>query len=211
MEKGEDNNETKFTIEGNPGTGNTFINIGKAINVNPNATTVENNFFFGADGEMKRTALQEIGIGKPSGKKLGNMTIREMLSQNLIDTGNIQKDIINYVSRIRPYVKDEKEKLFMQLWASILEHAAFKIDLYDPGKQPCEFNRNLVANIIHYLDSMHFYKAEYNQSEMTRALEGDDQHAIRRALRSDPEEKYAQVVDAILKELDIWKQNPKKG
>jgi hypothetical protein len=38
---------------------------------------------------------------------------------------------------------------------------------------------------------------------MTRALEGDDQHAIRRALRSDPEEKYAQVVDAILKELDI--------
>ena len=87
------NNEAKFNIEGNPGTGNTFIHIGTAYNVNPNATTVHNTFNIttGADGE---SVLREDNDGKP-GKKLGERTIREMLKDDLIDTGNMQKEILN--------------------------------------------------------------------------------------------------------------------
>lgn len=193
-----DNNEAKFNIEGNPGTGNTFIHIGTAYNVNPNATTVQNTFNIttGADGE---SVLQE-NDGKP-GKKLGEKTIREMLKDDLIDTGIMQKEILNYVSCIRPLVKDDLDKLYMAMWGRIVEHEAFKVDLYAPGKQVCKFNRNLIGNILHYLDGKKFYKVEYNQSEFTRRLEGDDQNAVRKALRFDPDEKYCAAVDEIIKEL----------
>ena len=193
------NNEAKFNIEGNPGTGNTFIHIGTAYNVNPNATTVHNTFNIttGADGE---SVLREDNDGKP-GKKLGERTIREMLKDDLIDTGNMQKEILNYVSCIRSFVKDDLDRLYMAMWGCIVEHEAFKVDLYDPGKQNCKFNRNLIGNILHYLDGKKFYKVEYNQSEFTRRLEGDDQNAVHKALRFDPEEKYCAVVDEIIKEL----------
>lgn len=200
MEKEKD--EAKFIIEGNPGTGNTFIHIGKAINVNPNATTVNNTINITAGGDdLAATALQEAGEGKHSGKKLSNMSLRDMLNNDLIDTGNIQQEILNYVSCIRPLVKDELDKQYMQLWNRILEHDTFKVDLYDPGKQECKFNRNLIANILHYLASKGFYKAPYNQSEMARKLEGDDQNPVRKALRSDPDDKYCKAVDAIIREL----------
>lgn len=198
MDKDQDRNEAKFTIEGNPGTGNTFINIGKAINVNPNATTIENKFYFGSDGDMRETALKEPNTPMSSNKKLNTMTLREMLKNDLIDTLPIQKDIMNYVSCIRPYVKADCEKHYMQLWTRLLDHDSMKIDLYDPGKQDCRFNRNLVANIIHYLDGKGFYREQYNSSEMTRAVEGDVDNPVRKAFRSDPDPVYCNIIDELL-------------
>jgi len=195
--------EVKFTIDGNPGQSNTFVSVKveKAINVINNPDKVENNYFFDADGEMKETALKEAGVEKPQGKKLGSMTMREMLKSDLVDTTNIQKEIMNYVSCIRPFVKEDKDKLYMQLWARILECEPFSVVLFDPGKQPCRFNRNLVANIMHYLDGKGFYKTPYNQSEMTRAVEGDSDHPVRKGFREYPDEKYCPVLDDLLKEL----------
>lgn len=196
-----DNNEATFKIEGNPGQNNTFINIGTAYNVNPNATTVENTFIIGTREEGDRAMAESMG-GKPDGKKLGAMTVREMLRKDMIDTGNIQKEILNYVSSIRPKLKKEQDKKYVALWASIVEHEAFAVDLYDPGKQQCTFNRNLVANIIHYLANKGFYEEAYSAAAMTRALEGgDDQHPVRSALGKDPEVKYSKIIDGILEEL----------
>ena len=110
---------------------------------------------------------------------------------------------MNYVSCIRPKLKKELDKKYTSLWGRIVEHEAFSIELYDPGKQQCTFNRNLVANIIHYLNGKGFYEEPYSAAAMTRALEaGEDQHPIRRALGIDPEPKYCKVVDDILKELE---------
>lgn len=193
--------EDKFVVEGNPGQGNTFIKINHLEHYNPNATTattnITNNYYYGkesSEGEGESTS------SKPGDKKLGNMTFREMLKEGYVDTGNIQVLIMNYVSCIRPYVKDEKDKLFMHLWAVILDHEAFKIDLYDPGKQDCKFNRNLVGNIMHYLDGKGFYKEPYNQSEMTRAVEGDADNPVRKGFREYPDKKYSNVVDSIIRE-----------
>lgn len=182
-----------YKIEGDPGQNNTFVNIGHVENYNPNATTVNNTYYGSREGGSKGA--------KPGDKKLGNMTIRDMLEQDLVDTGNIQPLIMNYVSCIRPKVKDEMDKLYMSLWGRILEHEAFKIEIYDPGKQDCKFNRNLVANIMHYLDSKGFYKDKYNSSEMTRLVEGDSDNPVRAAFRTDPDKQFSDVVDAIIKEL----------
>lgn len=201
MEKEKD--EVTFNVNGNPGQGNTFISVKveKAINVNNNPGTVENKYYFDSDGEMKETALKEGGIEKSEGKKLSAMTLREMLKKDMIDTGNIQKEILNYVSCIRPKLKEAMDKKYVSLWAIIAEHEVFAVDLYDPGKQQCTYNRNLVANIIHYLASKGFYEEAYSAAAMARALEGDDQHPVRKALGIDPEPKYREAVDKILKDL----------
>lgn len=195
------NNDAKFTIEGNPGQNNTFINIGTAYNVNPNATKVENTFNIGSREESNAVVTEAMG-GNHDGKKLGAMTLREMLKKDMIDTGNIKNEILNYISSIRIKLESNKDKLYLQLWGRIIENENFKMDLYDPGKQQCTFNRNLVANIIHYLDTKGFYMESYNQSAMARALEGDDQHPVRGALGKDPEPKYCKVIDEILNELE---------
>ena len=136
------------------------------------------------------------------GKKIGQMTLREMLKAGMIEKGNIQKEILYYVSQIRHKLKADMDKRYEHLWTKIVEHEALAVDLYDPGKQKSTFNRNLVANIIHYLDSKGFYEEAYSAAAMTRALEGgDDQHPVRSALGKDPEDKYCKVVDGILNEL----------
>lgn len=197
-----DNNEAKFKIEGDPGQNNTFISIGTAYNVNPHATEVHNTFNIGTREEGDK-AIAEALDGKSDGKKLGAMTLREMLKKDLIDTGHIQKEILNYVSCIRPKLRKDMDKRYVAVWATIVEHEAFAVDLYDPGKQQCTFNRNLVANIIHYLDGKGFYEEPYSAAAMTRVLEaGEDQHPVRSALGKDPEPKYCKVVDGILKELE---------
>lgn len=208
-----DIDEAKFTIEGNPGQNNTFIHIGKAINVNPNATKVENTFYMGADCELRQTALKEAGLGnnakKSDGIRLTNKSIRELLELGLIDKGKLQEEIMKYVVAIRPYVKDDKDKLYLRLWARIMDHRAFAIELYDPGSQKSKYNRNLVGNIIHYLDDKGFYKKPYNQSEMTRAVarlngvdnKGADDPA-RKGLRENLDSKYSEVIDEILMELE---------
>ncbi|MBR6272066.1 MAG: hypothetical protein IKR29_00685, partial [Bacteroidales bacterium] len=98
-----DKDNAKFTIEGNPGTGNTFINIGTAYNVNPNAKEVHNTFNITSRDEGEAVVRESTGA-KPGDKKLGNMTFRDMLKADYIDTGNIQPLIMNYISCIRPYV-----------------------------------------------------------------------------------------------------------
>ena len=200
MEK--ENNEVKFIIEGNPGQGNTFVKIDNVENYNPNATTVTttitNNNYYGKREEEEDSSA----TAKPGDKKLGNMTFRDLLKADYIDTGNMQKLIMNYVSCIQPYVKKEMEPLYLHLWTSILEHEAFKVDLYDPGKQDCKFNRNLVGNIMHYLDEKGFYKEPYNQSEMTRAVEGDADNPVRKGFGGYLDKKYKEVVDAIIKKYN---------
>ena len=192
-----DNNEATFKIEGNPGQNNTFINIGTAYNVNPNATKVENTFNIGTREEGDRAIAEAMG-----GKKIGQMTLREMLKNGMVEKGNIQKEILHYVSQIRHKLKADMDKRYEHLWARIVEHEAFDVDLYDPGKQQCTFNRNLVANIIHYLDGKGFYEEPYSAAAMTRALEkGEDQHPARKALGADPEPQFSKIIDEILEEL----------
>ncbi len=194
-----EDSEERFIIEGNPGQGNTFVKIGHVENYNPHATSVTTNI---TNNNYYGMREDEGAAGKPGERNLGNMTLREMLQGGYVDTGNIQKLVMNYVSCIRPFVKEELDKPYMQLWTRILEHDAFKVDLYDPGKQSCRFNRNLVANVMHYLDDKGFYKRPYNQSEMARAVEGDADSPVRKGFREYPEKKYRDALDAIIREMD---------
>lgn len=214
--------EVKFSFDGNPGHNNTFVHIAKAIHVNTNPGTVQTTVIIGSEGEEWRdAALREAGIDVPEKKteerpdeiRVTNMSYRQLLEEGVIDISKLQREIMKYVEAIRQFVKDDKDKLYLQLWGRILEHRAFSIDLYDRGKQDSKFNRNLVGNIMHYLQNKGFYKDGYNASAMTCAYsdvlaseikngvsKGADDPA-RKGLREDPALKYQKAIDEILDEL----------
>ena len=176
-------------IEGNPGTGNTFqeVHIGTVQNYNPNATTVIN--YNGTCGEGE--------VAKP--KKTPPTTIKSMLEQDLIDTMPIRKEILNYVSCIRPFVKDEFKDKYMQMWDDILNLSVVEERIYNPGKQQnTNFNRKLVAEILHFLDSKKIYKAPFNAKAMTEALEHDWEHSVRRDLAFDPSDDIKDAITQLL-------------
>ena len=176
-------------IEGNPGTGNTFqeVHIGTVQNYNPNATTVIN---YNGSREKEAESLK---------KKNASKTIKGMMDQDMICTTPIRTEILNYVSCLRPHVLKDKRDRYMQLWDGILCLPVVEKEIYDPGKQQdTNFNRNLVANIIHYLDRFDFYEEVYNAAAFTYALEADKEHSVRRALAKDPPDEIAHAVKNFL-------------
>ena len=193
------NDDDKFIIEGNPGTGNTFIKIGTAYNVNPNATKVENTFILGS-GKDAAAAVRE-AVGTKPASPFDSM--RE--PEEDIDITPIRTEILNYVSRVRPLLKDEAKSTFMKMWEDILALPEVESKVYKPGNQwGTNFNRDLVANILYYLRNRKIYavvyKDNYNGAAMCEALEGDKDHSVKHALRDDPPADVREAIDKLLKE-----------
>jgi hypothetical protein len=162
----------EIKIEGNPGTGNTFqeINIQHVENYNPNATTVTNNYF----GTRAKSVPSETNSPDP------------------VETAPIRDEILLYVSRLRTRLADEWKSRYQQVWADIIDLPVVAASVYNPGKQQgTNFNRNLVANIIHFLGSKGAFN-EYNAAQFALLLEDSSDHSVRSALGSDP-------VDEIIK------------
>lgn len=156
----------EIKIEGDPGTGNTFqeIHIGNVENYNPNATTVINNNYGSREKDV------------PSQHK----------PQDPVETAPIRDEILLYVSCLRTKLAEEWKSRYQKVWADILDLEAVSSKVYDPGKQQgTNFNRNLVANIVHYLNGKGAFN-EYNAAKFASLLEGTSDHSVRAALGSDP-------------------------
>lgn len=172
----------EIKIEGNPGTGNTFqeIHIGTVENYNPNATTVINNKYGACEDDGK----------KKSGARGKNA------SDDTIDTTPIRAEILSYVSRIRPFLKEEWKAKYMQTWEEILDLDIIRGSVYNRGNQKgTNFNRKLVAHILRYLDGQGAYKEKFNAAQLAEALEGDKEHSVRMALGDMPSEKEVSRLD----------------
>lgn len=195
----------KFIIEGNPGTGNTFIKIGTAYNVNPNAKEVKNTFIMsnGKDASTAiREAMDQTSNCPPDIESPFNCMCEP---EENIDITPIRTEILNYVSRVRPLLTDEAKSTFMKMWEDILVLPAVESKVYKPGKQwGTNFHRDLVANILYHLRSRKIYKVvykdNYNGAAMCEALEGDRDHSVKHALRDEPPMDVRGAVDKLLKE-----------
>ena len=174
-------------IEGDPGTGNTYqeINIQHVENYNPAATTV-NNYY---------------GTRAP-GKKAANI----FPVDEAIDIVSIRQEILNYVSRLRPYLVDEQKSGYLKLWGEILDLNIIAGEVYNPGKQQgTNFNRSLVANIIYYLVMKGFFGDEndYNSSQFAVALEGSAERSVRAELRMLPADDIISRLDLVLENREL--------
>ena len=161
----------EINIKGSPGTGNSFteVKIQNVESYNPNATSVTVNHNYYSD-------------------KKGSVGTAE--DKDVIDPAPIREEIINYVSRVRPLLKDEWKSGYIKMWNGILDLDAISGEVYKVGKQQgTNFNRALVANILHYLDSRQIYREPYSSTKMAVALEHDKDHSVRGHLAKDPSEE----------------------
>lgn len=196
-------------IEGNPGTGNTFqeIHIGSVGTYN-NAAVINN--YYGTNGEQYREKKKQEGTENdtpdnpdhsiPDNRRLD----RREESEEEINCSRIRAEILDYVSRVRPLVRLDKRDRYMQMWEGILELDAVRPFVYKTGKQKrTSFNRKLIANILHHLDTRHIYKAPYKASDLALALEDDYEMSVRGELGKYPSEYVCAEIDDYLETLGL--------
>ncbi len=196
-------------IEGNPGTGNTFqeIHIGSVGTYN-NAAVINN--YYGTNGEQYREKKKQEGTENdtpdnpdhsiPDNRRLD----RREESEEEINRSRIRAEILDYVSRVRPLVRLDKRDRYMQMWEGILELDAVRPFVYKTGKQKrTNFNRKLIANILHHLDTRHIYKDPYKASDLALALEDDYEMSVRGELGKYPSEHVCAEIDDYLETLGL--------
>ena len=155
-------------IKGNPGTGNTFmeINIHHVDNLYTTAPVPSDNkdgTHAGRQGAAAQAAPPE-------------------------DTALLRREILDYVSRLCTYLADGWKSSYRRTWEDILDIGVVSAAVYNPGKQQkTNFNRTLVANIIHYLQGKGAYAGNYNAALFALILEGSKDHPVRGALGKDPD------------------------
>ena len=181
----------------NPGQNNTYteVNFGPNSQYLPNVT--ELTIINGGKQEDTGKGMSK----KDEGVKTPFDRFKE--PEN-IDITPIRTGILNYVSRLQPQVVDEWKQSYMKLWEGILDLDIVACRVYKISKQQkTDFNKYLVCNIIQYLRRKKFFPVEFNDSAVTRMLEGEDQHSIRtHAVNKDPDEATCKALD---KYIEVFK------
>ncbi len=119
---------------------------------------------------------------------------------NTCETDNLREQILVYVNYLNGQVVDAWKSRYVKLWEGILDLDIVAKAVYNPGKQQgTNFNRNLVANIIHYLgnqnqENRRVFK-DYNAARYTEKLELNKDHSVRAALGQDPTEEICKALD----------------
>lgn len=163
-------------VEGDPGTGNTFmeINIQHVEHFYPTASSAPIN----NNGTRARKPEQVSQL------------------QDSPDTASVRSDILAYVNRLRNSLADEWKSSYHKTWEAILDMEVVSRLVYNPGKQQgTNFNRSLVANIICYLSGKGVYGKDYNASHFAEHLEGDKDHSVRGALGRYPSDDIVSRLD----------------
>lgn len=167
----------EIKIEGDPGTGNSYIEvyIGNVQNFNPNATTIINNNYGIRPRPHTSQAIVEI------------------------DKEQIRPKIISYVKKTIDKVSPDWKNKFEALWQDILNLNEVDIMVYNPGEQSgTDFNRVLVAGIIHILmDAKVYVKCTY--TSLAILLENNEDHHVRQELGKYPSDEIQTAVKQLLK------------
>ncbi len=183
--------------------GKIIINIGTAYNVNPAATVVNNTFNI-SSGREAADAVKEALVGGSLKHTPSSRLERMREPEEKIDCAPIRTEILNYVSRVRPLLTDEAKSHFMKMWEDILSLPEVESKVYKPGKQwGTDFHRDLVANILYHLRLRKIYavvyRDDYNGAALAEKLEGNKEHSVKHALRSEPPKDVRDAIDELLK------------
>ncbi len=200
-------------IEGNPGTGNKFLEIKQEVHIGVvhqyNQATTMNNYYGSAWDPLKEKELEKgtkddatdkPELSDPNAERIGQLEEPE----EEIDRASIRAEILQYVSRVRPLVHPDKRDRYMKMWEGILELDAVRPFVYKTGKQKqTNFNRKLVANILHHLDTRRIYKDPYKASFLAVVLEGEYESSVRGELGKYPSERICAEINDYLETLGL--------
>ncbi len=147
-----------------------------------------------------------------SGAKIGNfvmdnhgtMTLSanmgEDVSEEAIPAPGTKNNIMEYVNRLKPLVKEDFKKEYDEFWMQILDIEEVKQQVYNKGKQQnTTFNRNLVARIIHQIGDK-VYLVGINDQQYAEYLEPGKgkNHSVRQQLCLMPETPIKKAIERFL-------------
>ena len=147
-----------------------------------------------------------------SGAKIGNFVMDNhgtmTLSANTGEDNQVEPEpthgaksnIMEYVSRLKPLVKDDFQKEYDEFWMQILELEEVKQQVYNKGKQQdTTFNRNLVARMIHQIGDR-VYIVGINDQQYAEYLEPGrgKNHSVRQQLGLKPEAPIKKAIERFL-------------
>lgn len=168
----------QLEIIGNPGTGNTFMEV-HIENYNPNLTTVVNNY--NGVSQKPTTAIQELPDAEREQRKAA---------------------ILQYVAKLARYVSKDWKNRYDTLWKNILSLPEVEAEVYNPGSQKgTTFNRKLIANILYIMCTENVIK-DKNATTLAEALEANKEHSVRSQLGqypldSDIRQKVTQLIASV--------------
>lgn len=149
-----------------------------------------------------------------SGAKIGNfimdnhgtMTLSATLDDAQKETGEpspwAKDQILEYVGRLKPLVREEYHECYDDLWMQILELKEVKLQVYNKGKQQdTTFNRNLVARIIHQMGDRIYVEGVSDQqyAEYLEPGKGKN-HSVRQQLCAMPETPIKRAIEGLLED-----------
>lgn len=110
----------------------------------------------------------------------------------------LREEILEYVGKLEGFVTEKWVDRVEAIWYSIITLPILDPIIYTPGKQDSNFNRNLVANIVHMMRTKGIYRKDTDKA-YTIALDGDYEKPVRGALPYDPEDK--KICEAVKKQF----------
>ena len=156
-----------------PHTGDVYnisVNVGYAESVNPSAKVV--NIY---QGERAARGARQKG-------------------EDELDKIALREEIMAYVGKLEGFATEKWAERIEPLWNTILALPAVSAEVYNPGKQRCAFNRNLIAHIVTLLRDGGVYKEDSDKAYAI-ALEGDYETPVRGQLAFEPEDQ--RIVNAV--------------
>lgn len=178
----------EIKIEGNPGTGNTFIEN--------KYEHVENNF----------PAVKQVTIIQGAdGQRRKEVTTDELPALEVEDKEGKRADILKYVEKTLPFVLYQWKDKYMTLWNDILILPEVDRIIYKRGRQlKTSFNRKEVAHIIcylgkHVLDGFGIFE-EYNATHIAAAFRDGAEKSTRPELGFTPPMAIKKAIDKLLED-----------
>ena len=104
----------------------------------------------------------------------------------------LKQSVMDYVTKLMPVVASEYKEVYQKMWLEILEKDAVSKIVYERGRQQGTlFNRNLVAQISHMMQTDGVIISETTDVRMAELLEPKQgkNHPVRGALATPPEDK----------------------
>lgn len=139
-----------------------IFHIGSVGQLNPNATTVTNNYY--GDQFVPK---------KGDGRK-GNDSSPKVFEEK-------RQQILAYVKRVEPLLADAWSCCYDAFWQKVIEQPSVSAVIYTPGKQQnTTFNRKLVAQLLHYIGEKHkAFGPRFNATLLAEKLEGSRDASVR--------------------------------
>ena len=149
---------------------------------------------------------QLVNLGNPSpSAELGPKKAHDAAVNEII-----RQEIIQYARKVCVHLADEWKSDFDKLWIEILGKKVVTDAIYRVGKQQgTNFNRNLVAHILYYMDRYGAYGKRYNAAVIANYLEGSKDSSIRAALKKEPPVDIVECLDRILRDWGYCRQDKK--